>query len=87
MILYHMTPPTTRYLSTSHQMLHAEQWGLDAHHLYALAKCPGDEPMLLGMCENPLLQYQLLRNPRLGVEGQFLQAGKPAGLMAYLFAQ
>ena len=68
-------------------MLHAEQWGLDTHHLYALAKCQRHEPMLLGMSENPLLQYQLLRNPRLGVEGHFLQAGKPDGLMSYLFAQ
>ena len=69
------------------QMLYAEQWGLDSHLLYALAKCVGDEPMLLCMSENPLLQYQLLRNPRVGIEGYFLQAGTPDGLMSYLFAQ
>ena len=68
-------------------MLHAEQWGLDPNHLYALAKCEANEPMLLGMCDNPLIQYQLVRNPRLGIEGHFLQAGQPQGLMAYLFAQ
>ena len=69
------------------QMLHAEHWGLDRTLLYALANCPGDSAMLLCACDNPLLQYQLLRSPRLGIEGQILQAGTPQGLMSYLFAQ
>ena len=66
-------------------MLYAEQWGLGHELLYALANCPGDEPMLLAPCDNVLVQYQTLTVSGMG--GQVLQAGMPLGLMAYLFAQ
>jgi hypothetical protein len=67
------------------EMLYAEQWGLGHELLYALANCPGDEPMLLAPCDNILVQYQTLTVSGMG--GQVLQAGMPLGLMAYLFAQ
>ena len=75
------------------QVLYAEQWGLDHSYLYAIAKCPGDTPMLLAPSENPLLQYQIVpsKDGKQGSHGDDeahqLQAGFPEGLMAYLFAQ
>ncbi len=48
------------------QVLYAEQWGLDHSYLFAIAKCPGDTPMLLAPSENELLQYQVV-HPRGGV--------------------
>ena len=69
-------------------MLYAEQWGLDPDLLYALARCPGDQPMLLSLTDNPLIQYQTIPRPDGGgISGIVLQAGTPEGLMAYMFAQ
>ena len=66
-------------------MLHAEQWGLEHELLYALANCPGNEPMLLAPCDNELVHYQSVTTGGMGSE--VLHAGMPLGLMAYLFGQ
>ena len=66
-------------------MLHAEQWGLEHDLLYALANCPGNEPMLLAPCNNDLVLYQSMTTGGMGSE--VLHAGTPLGLMAYLFGQ
>ena len=67
------------------QMLHAEQWGLEHGLLFALANCPGNEPMLLAPCDNELVHYQSVTTGGMGSE--VLHAGMPLGLMAYLFGQ
>ena len=68
-------------------MLLAELQGIDVSYLHAIAICAPGEPLLLRpRPDNPLLQFQTLREPQTGCEIQALHAGSPDGLMAYLFA-
>lgn len=68
-------------------MLLAELQGIDVSYLHSIAVCPQDEPLQLQpRPDNPLLQFQTLREPHSGCEIQALHAGTPEGLMAYLFA-
>ncbi|WAR21994.1 KNDC1-like protein [Mya arenaria] len=69
------------------QMLLAELQGIDVSYLHSIAVCPLGEPLQLQpRPDNPLLQFQTLREPHSGCEIQALHAGSPEGLMAYLFA-
>ncbi|CAH1783767.1 unnamed protein product [Owenia fusiformis] len=65
------------------QMLQAEHWGLELDLLYSLAKGASQkQPLNLASCaDHELLQYQTVNRK------QVLYAGKPTGLMAYLFGR
>lgn len=68
-------------------MLLAELQGISLSYLHSIAICPSGEPLQLQpRADNPLLQFQILREPQTGCEIQALHAGTPEGLMAYLFA-
>ncbi|KAL5022627.1 hypothetical protein ScPMuIL_001782 [Solemya velum] len=69
------------------QMLQAELQGVDTSYLYSIAICPpGGLIELKPLRENPLLQFQCVREPHTGCEVQALNAGMPEGLISYLFA-
>ncbi|XP_053407466.1 kinase non-catalytic C-lobe domain-containing protein 1-like isoform X3 [Mercenaria mercenaria] len=69
------------------QMLLAELQGIDVSYLHSIAiSAPGEPLHLQPRPDNPLLQFQTLREPHTGCEIQALHAGTPEGLMAYLFA-
>ena len=68
-------------------MLLAELQGIDVSYLYSIAVCQSEEALQLHpRPDNPLLQFQNLREAQTGCEIQALHAGTPNGLMAYLFA-
>lgn len=68
-------------------MLLAELQGIDVSYLYSIAVCPPDDALQLQpRPDNPLLQFQTIRETNTGLEIQALHAGTPEGLMAYLFA-
>ncbi|KAH3790012.1 hypothetical protein DPMN_168206, partial [Dreissena polymorpha] len=69
------------------QMLLAELQGIDVSYLHSITVCgPGQPLQLQPRPDNPLLQFQTIREPHSGCEIQALHAGTPEGLMAYLFA-
>ncbi|KAK3589437.1 hypothetical protein CHS0354_020772 [Potamilus streckersoni] len=69
------------------EMLQAELQGIDVSYLYSIATCPPGSPMQLRpRPDNPLLQFQTIRETTSGCEIQAIHAGTPEGLMAYLFA-
>jgi len=69
------------------QMLLAELQGIDTSYLYSIAVCSPEELLQLQpRPDNPLLQFQTLREPHSGCEIHALHAGTPEGLIAYLFA-
>ena len=69
-------------------MLHAEQYGIDACFLVSLTEASADIPLTLTpSSDNPLIQYQTVKNTDSIYDSQILHAGMPAGLMAYLFSR
>ncbi|XP_061194832.1 kinase non-catalytic C-lobe domain-containing protein 1-like [Saccostrea echinata] len=69
------------------EMLQTELDSINSTFLYSLSSPVTEAPLRLKpQCDNPLLQFQTLREPQTGCEIQVVQAGTTEGLMSYLFA-
>ncbi|XP_076104710.1 kinase non-catalytic C-lobe domain-containing protein 1-like isoform X4 [Mytilus galloprovincialis] len=69
------------------QMSVTELSSIHPTYLYSVVTCDPDQPLKLKPCQdNPLLQFQILREPQTGCEIQALHAGMTDGLMSYLFS-